>query len=263
MANLHDILYKVRLRSVSGSTSIDVSDVAIDSRKVTKGCCFIAIKGNASDGHDYIYAAVEAGAVAIICEQMPLTIQEGITYIQVENTASAAGYVAHNFFGEPSKKFTLVGVTGTNGKTTIATLLFKLFTALGYKCGLVSTVKNMIGDKVIPATHTTPDAVSLNKLLKQMWMKDVPMCSWNAAVMPFTSTGLRACILPARIFSNITHDHLDYHKTFDEYIRVKKSFFDNLPSRSICHQQCDDKRGMVMLQNTHAKKYLLQPENNG
>jgi UDP-N-acetylmuramoyl-L-alanyl-D-glutamate--2,6-diaminopimelate ligase len=255
MANLHDILYKVRLRSVSGSTSIEVSDVAIDSRKVTKGCCFIAIKGTASDGHDYIYAAVEAGAVAIICENMPSTIQEGITYIQVEDSASAAGFVAHQFLGEPSKKFTLVGVTGTNGKTTIATLLFQLFTGLGYACGLVSTVKNMIGDKEIPSTHTTPDAVSLNKLLHEMWLEGCSHVFMECSSHAIHQHRIDGLHFTGAIFSNITHDHLDYHKTFDEYIKVKKSFFDNLSSDAVAISNLDDKRGTVMLQNTPASKF--------
>ncbi len=225
MANLLDILYKVRLRSVSGSTSVDVTDVAIDSRKVTKGCCFIAIKGTVSDGHDYIYTAIEAGAVAVICEQMPSTIQEGVTYIQVEDTASAAGYVAHQFLGEPSRKFALVGVTGTNGKTTIATLLFQLFTGLGYACGLVSTVKNMIGDKEIPSTHTTPDAVSLNKLLHDMWLEGCSHVFMECSSHAIHQHRIDGLHFTGGIFSNITHDHLDYHKTFDEYIRVKEIIF--------------------------------------
>jgi len=255
MANLHDILYKVRLRSLSGSTSIDISDVAIDSRKVTRGCCFIAIRGTASDGHDYIYAAVEAGAVAIICEEMPSTIQEGITYIQVENTASAAGNVAHQFLGEPSKKFALVGVTGTNGKTTIATLLFQLFTGLGYACGLVSTVKNMIGDREIPSTHTTPDAVSLNKLLHEMWLEGCSHVFMECSSHAIHQHRIDGLHFTGAIFSNITHDHLDYHKTFEEYIKVKKAFFDNLSADAIAISNLDDKRGTVMLQNTPASKF--------
>ena len=255
MANLHDILYKVRLRSVSGSTSIDISDVVIDSRMVTKGACFIAINGSVSDGHDYIYASIESGAVAVICEQMPQTIQEGVTYIQVEDSASAAGFVAHQFLGEPSKKFALVGVTGTNGKTTIATLLFQLFTDLGYACGLISTVRNIIGDKEIPSTHTTPDAVSLNKLLNEMWLEGCSHVFMECSSHAIHQHRINGLHFTGAIFSNITHDHLDYHKTFDEYIKVKKSFFDNLSSDSIALSNLDDKRGTVMLQNTPASKF--------
>ena len=255
MANLHDILYKVSLRSVSGSTSIDVSDVVIDSRQVSKGCCFIAIRGTAIDGHQYIPAAVEGGAAAVICEQMPVYLVEGITYVQVENSASAAGYIAHQFFGEPSRKFSLVGVTGTNGKTTIATLLFQLFTGLGYSCGLVSTVKNMIGDRESTATHTTPDAVSLNSLLHTMWLEGCSHVFMECSSHAIHQHRIDGLHFTGAIFSNITHDHLDYHKTFDEYIRVKKSFFDQLSSDAVAISNLDDKRGAVMLQNTTATKF--------
>ena len=169
---LQDILYKVSIRSVKGNTNIEVIDLQIDSRKVKPGSCFIALKGTKTNGQEFIDAAVENGAMAIVCETLPSAINENITYVQVENAADAAGYMSHNFYGEPSLKLKLVGVTGTNGKTTIATLLWKLFTALGYKCGLVSTVQNQIGQNIIEATHTTPDAVTINALLKQMVNED-------------------------------------------------------------------------------------------
>ncbi|HNA16950.1 MAG TPA: Mur ligase family protein, partial [Ferruginibacter sp.] len=165
---LQDVLYKVSIRSVKGDTSIAVNSIAIDSRLAKPGSCFIALKGTKSDGQAYIDAAIEKGATAIICESIPANATDGITYIEVENTAKAAGYISHNFFGEPSTRVKLVGVTGTNGKTTIATLLWKLFSGLGHTCGLISTVQNQVGDKVLEATHTTPDAVSINALLKQM-----------------------------------------------------------------------------------------------
>ena len=165
---LKDILYKVSLRSVKGNTSIEVTDLQIDSRKVSDGSCFIAVKGSISDGHDYIETAIANGAKAIVCEVLPAQLKEGVTYVEVENSALAAGYISHNFYNEPSLKIKLVGVTGTNGKTTIVTLLWKLFTGLGYKCGLISTVQNQIGDEIILATHTTPDAISVNALLKKM-----------------------------------------------------------------------------------------------
>lgn len=253
---LQDVLYKVSIRSVAGSTAITVNDVQVDSRKVKQGSLFIAVKGSGADGHQFIDKAIENGAVAVLCENLPSSLKEGIVYVQAENSAMAAGWIAHNFFGQPSDKLNVIGVTGTNGKTTIATLLFKLFTGLGYKCGLLSTVENHIGDKIVPATHTTPDAISLNQLLKQMADEEcshVFMEVSSHAVDQHRITGLK---FTGGVFSNITHDHLDYHKTFDEYIRVKKSFFDSLPSSAFAISNADDKRGIVMLQNTNARKYL-------
>ncbi|MET0393952.1 MAG: UDP-N-acetylmuramoyl-L-alanyl-D-glutamate--2,6-diaminopimelate ligase [Chitinophagaceae bacterium] len=253
---LRDILYKAAIRSVAGSTDADVSDMQTDSRKVTPGSVFVAVKGTAADGHAFIEKAEQAGAAAVVCEAMPASRREGVVYVQVENSAAAAGYMAHNFFGQPSHGLRLVGVTGTNGKTTIATLLYKLFTVLGYQCGLLSTVENRIGDDVVPATHTTPDAVSLNRLLRQMadaGCTHAFMEVSSHAVHQHRVTGLR---FAGGLFSNITHDHLDYHKTFDEYIRVKKSFFDALPADAFAISNADDKRGTVMLQNTPARKYL-------
>jgi UDP-N-acetylmuramoyl-L-alanyl-D-glutamate--2,6-diaminopimelate ligase len=253
---LCDILYKVAVRGIGGSTDTDINDIQIDSRKVKPGGVFIAVKGVAADGHQFIDKAVEKGAIAIVCDTMPGVLKEGVVYVQVENSAAAAGYMAHHFFGSPSSKMKVVGVTGTNGKTTIATLLYKLFTALGYKCGLLSTVENLVGEKVIPATHTTPDVISLNQLLKQMADEGCTHAFMEVsshAVHQHRITGLQ---FAGALFSNITHDHLDYHKTFDEYIRVKKSFFDSLSSSAFALSNADDKRGTVMLQNTNAKKYL-------
>ncbi|MEI9934004.1 MAG: Mur ligase family protein [Ferruginibacter sp.] len=219
---LQDILYKVRIRLVKGNTSIEVKDLQVDSRKVSAGSCFIAIKGTAADGHLFIDKAIENGATAIVCEAIPTVVNDNITYIEVENSAIAAGFMSHNFYDEPSLQIKLVGVTGTNGKTTIVTLLWKLFTALDYKCGLISTVQNQIGETVIASTHTTPDAISINALLKQMAdakCEYVFMECSSHAIHLHRITGLN---FTGAIFSNITHDHLDYHKTFDEYIRVKK-----------------------------------------
>ena len=252
---LKDILYKVSIRAVKGSTDVEINDLQIDSRKVSAGGCFIAVRGSVADGHRFIETAITNGAAAIICEKLPAETNENITWVQVENSAAAAGYASHNFYGGPSLKVKLVGVTGTNGKTTIVTLLWKLFSALGYKCGLVSTVQNQVGDTVIPATHTTPDAVSVNALLSQMVdarCEYVFMECSSHAIHQHRITGLQ---FSGALFSNITHDHLDYHKTFDEYIRVKKSWFDALPSSAFAITNADDKRGMVMLQNTAAKKY--------
>jgi len=234
---------------------LEINDVQIDSRKIKSGSLFIAVKGVAFDGHQFIDKAIEAGAVAVVFQESFIERKEGVVYVEVENSAAAAGLIAHNFFGQPSEKMKLVGVTGTNGKTTIATLLYKLFTSLGYKCGLLSTVENYIGNKIVAATHTTPDAISLNALLKQMLEADcthVFMEASSHAIHQHRITGLN---FAGGIFSNITHDHLDYHKNFEEYIRVKKSFFDELPSSAFAISNADDKRGTVMLQNTNAKKY--------
>ncbi len=256
MNQLQDILYKVSIRSVHGNLNVAVNDLQVDSRKVNKGSLFIAVKGVSADGHQFINNVIEKGATVIVCEVLPLTINDAVTFIQVEDSSIAAGFIAHNFYGQPSEKIKLVGVTGTNGKTTIATLLYKLFTVLDYKCGLLSTVQNHVGDKILPATHTTPDAISLNALLKQMvdeGCTHVFMETSSHAIHQHRIAGLQYA---GGIFSNITHDHLDYHKTFDEYIRVKKSFFDSLPSNAFAISNADDKRGAVMLQNTNAKKYF-------
>lgn len=256
MALLQDILYKAGIRSVTGRTDMEVKDVQSDSRKIGAGSLFIAIKGISADGHQFIEKATANGAVAIVAEELPLMLKEGITYVQVENSSIAAGYIAHNFYGQPSEKLKLVGVTGTNGKTTIATLLYKLFTALGYKCGLLSTVQNKIGEKTIEATHTTPDQVSINALLKEMvdaGCTHAFMESSSHAIHQHRIEGLRYA---GGIFSNITHDHLDYHKTFDEYIRVKKMFFDSLSASAFAISNADDKRGVIMLQNAVAHRYL-------
>jgi UDP-N-acetylmuramoyl-L-alanyl-D-glutamate--2,6-diaminopimelate ligase len=225
---LQDILYKVSIRSVKGSTNIEVKDLQIDSRKISKGSCFIAVKGTAVDGHTFIDAVAEKGAAVIVCEVLPAALQDSITYIQVDSTAATAGLMGHNFYGEPSTKIKLVGVTGTNGKTTIATLLFKLFTGLNHKCGLISTVQNQIDDVIIPATHTTPDAINLNALLKQMEDEGCEYVFMEVSSHAIHQHRIAGLQFAGALFSNITHDHLDYHKTFDEYIRVKKSWFDNL-----------------------------------
>lgn len=255
MARLQDILYKVHLLSVEGKTDIDINDVQIDSRKVTPGSLFVAIRGVQADGHQFISKAIESGAAAIVCDTLPAERNATVAYIQVNNTNEAVAHIAHNFYGEPSAQLQLVGVTGTNGKTTIATLLYKLFTQLGYKCGLVSTVQNHIGSEVIPATHTTPDAVSLNALLKRMADEGCAYAFMEVSSHAIHQHRTTALQFAGGLFSNITHDHLDYHKTFDEYIRVKKSFFDNLSSAAFAISNADDKRGTVMLQNTPAKKF--------
>jgi len=256
MANLQDILYKVSIRSIHGDRDRQVDNLQNDSRQAGPGSLFIAMKGTHVDGHRFISTVIGAGTVVVVVEDLPDELQGGVTYIQVEDTSAAAGIIAHNFYGQPSEQIRLVGVTGTNGKTTIATLLYKLFSGLGYKCGLLSTVENHIGERVVPATHTTPDALHLNALLREMVNEGcthVFMETSSHAIHQHRIAGLKYA---GGLFSNITHDHLDYHKTFEEYIRVKKSFFDSLPSEAFAVSNADDKRGAVMLQNTNAKKYF-------
>lgn len=256
MASLQEILYNVNLELVVGDTAVQILNLQIDSRKVTSGSCFIAVRGTITDGHEYIQTAIDKGATVIVCEKIPIILDEKIHYVVVKNSAVAAAIMAHNFYGRITEKISLVGVTGTNGKTTVATLLFKLFTSLGNKCGLISTVQNQIGDEVLPSTHTTPDPISLNALLGHMYSSEcthVFMEVSSHAIHQHRVDGLQ---FGGGIFTNITHDHLDYHKTFDEYIRVKKSFFDSLPSTAFALSNADDKRGSVMLQNTKGRKYL-------
>jgi UDP-N-acetylmuramoyl-L-alanyl-D-glutamate--2,6-diaminopimelate ligase len=256
MAHLQDILYKVSIRSIIGDRDRQVGNLQTDSRQAGQGSLFIAMKGTHVDGHRFIPGVIDAGASVIVLEDLPDVLQDGVTYIQVEDTSAAAGVIAHNFYGQPSERLQLVGVTGTNGKTTIATLLYKLFSALGYKCGLLSTVQNQIGERIVAATHTTPDALHLNALLKEMadeGCTHVFMETSSHAIHQHRIAGLKYA---GGLFSNITHDHLDYHKTFEEYIRVKKSFFDGLPSEAFAISNADDKRGAVMLQNTNARKYF-------
>jgi UDP-N-acetylmuramoyl-L-alanyl-D-glutamate--2,6-diaminopimelate ligase len=251
----------VRIISIHGDRNAEVSSISIDSRNVADNSLFIAVKGEKFDGHNFIQQSIVKGARVIVCEELPDYLDNAVTYVQVQNSYEASAYIAHNFFDEPSQKMKLVGVTGTNGKTTVATLLFKLFSNLGYKCGLVSTVQNQVASEIIPATHTTPDAISLNSLLRQMvdaGCSHVFMECSSHAIHQHRITGLR---FAGGIFSNITHDHLDYHKTFEEYIRVKKSFFDNLPGDAFALSNLDDKRGTVMLQNTPARKYYYSLKN--
>jgi len=256
MASLQNILYSVKLRSTAGKTVDEVNDLQIDSRKATAGTCFIAIKGTATDGHKFIDTAIANGATVIICEKIPAEIKNEVVYVIVENSAAAAGIIAHNFYGKPSQKIKLVGVTGTNGKTTVATLLFKLYSALGYKCGLISTVQNQVADEIIPSTHTTPDAISLNELLSKMVSASCTHIFMEVSSHALDQDRVAGLQFVGGLFTNITHDHLDYHKTFDEYIKAKKKFFDGLSSSAFAISNADDKRGAVMLQNTSAKKYF-------
>ena len=255
MKLLSDILYKTRLEEIIGSTNVAISSVTFDSRKVKKDSLFIATRGTASDGHHYIEVAIENGAVAVVCEDLPETIKENITYVKVLDSSASLGYIACNFYDNPSEKLKLVGITGTNGKTTTVTLLFNLFRGLGYNVGLLSTVENKINTTVIPSTHTTPDALALNELLAEMVEAGCQYAFMEVsshAIVQHRITGLK---FTGAAFSNITHDHLDYHKTFEEYIRAKKMFFDHLQDDAFALTNKDDRNGSVMLQNTKAKKY--------
>ncbi|TRZ82052.1 MAG: UDP-N-acetylmuramoyl-L-alanyl-D-glutamate--2,6-diaminopimelate ligase [Sediminibacterium sp.] len=254
MKSLQSILFGVALREVVGSTQQEVITIQIDSRKIVKGAVFVAIKGLQSDGHSFISTAIEKGATVIVCENKPAGLVQGVTYIMVENAQEAVAIMAHQFYDEPSTHVKLVGVTGTNGKTTVATLLYKLFSSLGYTCGLISTVQNQIGTEIIAATHTTPDAIQLNALLQKMveaGCTHVFMEVSSHAIVQHRITGLQ---FVGGAFTNITHDHLDYHKTFEAYIEAKKTFFDQLPATAFALSNLDDKNGAVMLANTKATK---------
>lgn len=254
MALLQNILYKVRGLALIGSTEVEINGLCIDSRKVAPGNAFIAIKGIHTDGHQYIETAIEKGAIAIICEDMPEWNYKQVTYVKVNDSADACGIMASNFYNNPSEKLILTGVTGTNGKTTVATLQYKLFRSLNYSCGLLSTVSNRINEEVIPSTHTTPDAISINSLLAKMVEKNCRYAFMEVSSIAIHQKRIAGLHFAGGIFTNITHDHLDYHKTFEKYLRVKKSFFDGLPSTAFALTNLDDKRGNVMLQNTEAKK---------
>jgi len=253
---IKDLIYKVSLISVSGRTDIDITAICFDSRKVEKGSMFIAVKGVSSDGHAYINDVIKKGAATVVCEELPVLDEAtDCTIIQVKDSSEALGIIASNFYDKPSSKSKLVGITGTNGKTTTVTLLYRLFRNLGYKTGLISTVENRIEDQVILSTHTTPDAISLNKLLAEMVAAGCTHCFMEVSSHAAVQRRIAGLQFAGALFSNITHDHLDYHKTFDEYIKAKKMFFDGLPNDSFALINADDKRGRVMIQNTRAKTY--------
>lgn len=251
---LKDILYGVKLISVDGRTDLVVDSIVFDSRKAKPGTVFCALKGTVSDGHNYIPQVIESGCTMIISEQH-CEVPENVTLVVTDDTHRALAIMAGNYYGQPSQKLKLVGVTGTNGKTTTTTLLFNLFTKLGYHCGLLSTVVNRIGDREIPSTHTTPDPVALNALLSEMVSDGCSHCFMEVSSHAVHQHRVEGLHFTGAVFTNITHDHLDYHKTFAEYLRVKKSWFDGLGKESFALVNADDKNGMVMMQNTKAKKY--------
>ena len=261
MIQLKDILYKVSLDKVVGNTSVAVHNIEFDSRNVQLNDVFVAVRGTLSDGHDFIKMATDKGAIAIVCEDLPDVIVNGITYVQVSNSQSALALMASNYFGNPSESLKLVGVTGTNGKTTVASLLYQLFDKAGYKTGLLSTVHIKIGKQVYPATHTTPNPIAINNHLREMVDQGVDYCFMEVSSHGIHQKRTEGLRFEGGIFTNLSHDHLDYHKTFKEYRDVKKSFFDNLPKTAFALTNLDDKNGTIMLQNTRAKKQTYALKN--
>ena len=254
MSILKDILYKVAIEAVKGSTEITIGKIDFDSRKIAQNDLFVAIRGTISDGHEFIAKAIELGATAIVCDTLPETIVEGITYIQVKDTNTALAVMAANYFDHPSQKLQLVGVTGTNGKTTIASLLYQLYKKAGYKVGLLSTVKIMVDEVEYKATHTTPDSLTINQYLATMIAEGVEYCFMEVSSHGIHQKRTEGLHFVGGVFTNLSHDHLDYHATFAEYRDVKKSFFDHLPKTAFALSNIDDKNGPVLLQNTVAKK---------
>jgi UDP-N-acetylmuramoyl-L-alanyl-D-glutamate--2,6-diaminopimelate ligase len=260
MTSLQTLLHHIPTLAVTGDAETLITNLTMDSRRAGPGSLFVAVPGTVADGHSFIPKAIEQGAAAILCQTLPAEPVSGITYVQVQDSARALGFVAANFYDQPSYKLQLVGVTGTNGKTSVATLLFRLFRALGYRCGLLSTVQNQIDDQVLTATHTTPDAITTNQLLVQMLAQGCTHVFMEVSSHAVVQERIAGLYFAGGIFTNITHDHLDFHKTFDNYIKAKKGFFDQLPSSAFALTNADDKRGLVMLQNTAARResYSLQ-----
>ncbi len=255
MKNFKDILYKTGIQSVVGTTDLLIDSIAFDSREIVDNSLFVAQKGLVFDGHQFIETAIEKGAVAIICEELPVDFRSNVTYVKVDDSNDALAIVAANFYDNPSLKLKLIGVTGTNGKTTITTLLYRLFKKLNYKTGLLSTIKIMIDEEELKTTHTTPDSLKLNRALHQMVSAGVEYCFMEVSSHGIHQKRTAGLHFEGGIFTNLSHDHLDYHKTFAEYRDVKKIFFDQLPKTSFALVNIDDKNGMVMIQNTKAKKY--------
>jgi UDP-N-acetylmuramoyl-L-alanyl-D-glutamate--2,6-diaminopimelate ligase len=257
MIRIEDILRGIDVVSQTGAETTVITGIEFDSRNVTSGSLFVAVKGYKTDGHNFIDAAVESGAVAVICERIPDNPDKKTCWIKTGDSARALGQAASNYFGNPSASLKLVGVTGTNGKTTIATLLYRMFRHLGYKCGLFSTVCNYINDKELPATHTTPDPVQLNRLLSEMVEDGCDFAFMEVSSHSAYQQRIAGLQFVGGIFTNLTHDHLDYHKTFDNYIAAKKSFFDSLPADAFALVNADDRNSKIMLQNCKARPYTF------
>ncbi len=260
MIELKDILYGIPVKEVIGSLDREIEQVDFDSRLVGNDTLFVAVNGIQNDGHRFIDNAIEAGATAILCEDFPSTIAEHVTYIKVDSTSFALGVVASNFYGKPSRKLKLVGVTGTNGKTTVSTLLYQLFQALGYGAGLISTVENRVATTVLPATHTTPDPLQINQLLAQMVEQGCDYCFMEVSSHAIVQQRIAGLDFAGGIFTNLSHDHLDFHETFANYLQAKQSFFDGLGKSAFALYNVDDKNGEIMVQNSFAfkKSYALK-----
>ena len=254
---LEKIIKDINVITISGNLDTTIDNISFDSRSVTPGSLFVAVKGTKSDGHDYIGAAVKSGAAAIICETLPHSCDKKVTWIKSSDSARALGQAASNFFGNPSSSLKLVGVTGTNGKTTIATVLYKMFSGLGYKCGLFSTVCNYIINRELPATHTTPDPVQLNRVMAEMVEAGCDYAFMEVSSHSADQERIAGLEFAGAIFTNLTHDHLDYHKTFDNYLAAKKKFFDGLPQEAFALVNNDDRNGRVMLQNCKATHHTF------
>ncbi|MFM7682577.1 MAG: UDP-N-acetylmuramoyl-L-alanyl-D-glutamate--2,6-diaminopimelate ligase, partial [Bacteroidota bacterium] len=254
MSQLKDILYKVAIESVHGSTDLTIEKIEFDSRKVSKNDVFVAIKGTLSDGHQFIDKAISLGASVIVCEVLPTTLSENCTYVKVQNSNQALAFLSANYYDNPSEKLKLVGITGTNGKTTIASLLYQMFKRAGYKVGLLSTVKIMVNEVEYKATHTTPDSLTINKYLDEMVAVGCEFCFMEVSSHGIHQKRTESLHFEGGVFTNLSHDHLDYHETFAEYRDVKKSFFDGLPKSAFAITNVDDKNGEVMFQNTAARK---------
>jgi UDP-N-acetylmuramoyl-L-alanyl-D-glutamate--2,6-diaminopimelate ligase len=250
MKQLSNILNEIKTLKVHGSLDCAVNDVAIDSRSVRQNTLFLALKGSVSDGHDFIDSAINNGAVAIVCEVLPEELNDGVTYIMVSSVQSICGQIASAFFDYPSHKLKIIGTTGTNGKTTVSSLLHQMFSSLGFKCGLISTIKNMIGKDSFNSTHTTPDAISLHRLFSEMVVAGCEYCFMEVSSHAVAQQRIGGVRFKGGVFTNLTHDHLDYHLTFDNYLKAKKSFFDNLGSDSFVLTNVDDRNGKIMVQNT-------------
>jgi UDP-N-acetylmuramoyl-L-alanyl-D-glutamate--2,6-diaminopimelate ligase len=254
MMILKDILYKVSIEAIHGTTNLEINQIQFDSRKIVTNDIFVAIRGSVSNGHEFIDKAIALGAAVIICDELPANLLSKITYVKVKDTNSALAFMASNFFENPSKKFQLVGITGTNGKTTIASLLYQLFKKAGFKVGLLSTVKIMVDENEYKATHTTPDSITINYFLNEMITAGCEYCFMEVSSHGIHQKRTEGLNFVGGVFTNLSHDHLDYHTTFAEYRDVKKVFFDNLSKSSFAISNIDDKNGMVMMQNTQAKK---------
>ncbi len=255
MKVLKDILYRVAVNSVFGSTDVEINAIVFDSRKVVKNDLFIALKGSQVDGHNFINKAVDLGAVVVVCEDMPESRKDGVTYVQVEDSNEALAFLSSNYFDDPSKDLKLIGVTGTNGKTTISSLLYELFTKAGFKVGLISTVKVMVNDVAYKTTHTTPDSLTINTFLSEMITQGVEYCFMEVSSHGIDQKRTYGLQFDGGVFTNLSHDHLDYHNTFAAYRDVKKRFFDHLPKSAFALVNLDDKNGRIMVQNTKAATY--------